>query len=280
MNRKKQLGVLRGLVFYLLMALFIFIMLFPFYWQFLTSLKPMSEISEVRMLPNFKTASLNNYVSIFVKNNFGRYIFNSFGIAGITTVLSAVFASLAAYALARLNFKGKGLVLALVLSCGMFPHIAVLSPVYMFVNNMGLRNTWAGLIIPYLTFAMPLSVWYLTTFFRTIPFELEEAAKIDGCTPLQALVRIIVPLAVPGTFTTAILIFIQAWNEYLFSLTINTTDASRTIPVGITMIRGEFDMPWVQNAAAIVVVTLPIALLVLILQRRIISGLTSGAVKG
>lgn len=205
---------------------------------------------------------------------------NSLGVSAITTVTSIVIASSAAYALARLRFRGKVMIMGLILSCSMFPAIAIISPIYMTINNLGLRNTWAGLIIPYLAFAMPLSVWYLTTFFRTIPFELEEAAKIDGCTPVQALVKVIIPLAVPGTFTTAILVFIQAWNEYLFSLTINTDDNARTIPVGITMFKGEFDMPWVQNAAAIVVVTIPIALLVLILQRRIISGLTSGAVKG
>lgn len=276
----KSKKILKKIGFTLFLVIFIFIMLFPFYWQFLTSIKTMSQISEISLLPNFATASLNNYIAIFTKNSFGRYLVNSFGIAGITTLVSVTIASLAAYALARLRFRGKAPVLALMLSCSMFPQIAILSPVYMFINSLGMRNTWQGLIIPYLAFSMPLSVWYLTTFFRTIPFELEEAAKIDGCTPLQALIRVIIPLAIPGTFTTAILVFIQAWNEYLVSSTINTEMSSRTMPVGITMLRGEFDMPWVMNAAAIICATIPIAALVLILQRRIISGLTSGAVKG
>ena len=143
-----------------------------------------------------------------------------------------------------------------------------------------MRNTWWGLVIPYMTFGIPLSLWYLTTFFKSIPLELEEAAKIDGCSNIQAFTKVVLPLAIPGMFTTAILIFIQAWNEYLFSLTINTDDTARTIPVGITMFRGEYTIPWVENAAAIVTVTVPLAIIVLILQKRIISGLTSGAVKG
>ena len=170
--------------------------------------------------------------------------------------------------------------LSCILAISMFPNISMISPIYMTISKIGLRNTWWGLIIPYLSFAMPLSVWYLTTFFGTIPYELEEAAKVDGCTPLQALVKVIIPLVIPGTFTTAILIFIQAWNEYLFSLTINTDDLWRTVTVGITMFRGEYTMPWVEQAAAIVTVTLPVAVIVFLLQKHIISGLTSGAVKG
>lgn len=264
----------------LLLGLFLVIVIFPFYWQFLTSLKPTREITEMRLLPNFETASFNAYRFILTERPFLRYMFNSLMVALITTAIAVLISCMASYALARLNFRGKGIVLSCVLVISMFPNISMISPIYMTISQMGLRNTWWGLIIPNLSFAIPLSVWYLTTFFRTIPYELEEAAKVDGCTPLQALVKVIVPLVVPGMFTTAILIFIQAWNEYLFSLTINTDDIWRTVTVGITMFRGEYTMPWVEQAAAIVTVTVPVAIVVFLLQKYIISGLTSGAVKG
>lgn len=264
----------------LLLGLFLVIVIFPFYWQFLTSLKPTREITEMRLLPNFETASFNAYRFILTERPFLRYMFNSLMVALITTSIAVLISCMASYALARLNFRGKGIVLSCVLVISMFPNISMISPIYMTISQMGLRNTWWGLIIPNLSFAIPLSVWYLTTFFRTIPYELEEAAKVDGCTPLQALVKVIVPLVVPGMFTTAILIFIQAWNEYLFSLTINTDDIWRTVTVGITMFRGEYTMPWVEQAAAIVTVTVPVAVVVFVLQKYIISGLTSGAVKG
>lgn len=262
------------------LGIFLIIVLFPFYWQLLTSLKPTREITSMALLPNWSTASLDAYHFIMTERPFLRYMLNSFVIAMMTTIVAVTISSMASYALARLNFRGKGVILASILAISMFPSISMISPIYLTISQLGLRNTWWGLLIPYLSFAMPLSVWYLTTFFRTIPYELEEAAKVDGCTPLQALVKVIIPLVLPGTFTTAILIFIQAWNEYLFSLTINTDDLSRTVTVGITMFRGEYTMPWVEQAAAIVTVTFPLAIVVFLLQRQIISGLTSGAVKG
>ena len=264
----------------LFLGMFLVIVLFPFYWQLLTSLKPTREITSMALLPNWSTASLDAYHFIMTERPFLRYMLNSFVIAMMTTIVAVTISSMASYALARLNFRGNGVILASILAISMFPSISMISPIYLTISQLGLRNTWWGLLIPYLSFAMPLSVWYLTTFFRTIPYELEEAAKVDGCTPLQALVKVIIPLVLPGTFTTAILIFIQAWNEYLFSLTINTDDLSRTVTVGITMFRGEYTMPWVEQAAAIVTVTFPLAIVVFLLQRQIISGLTSGAVKG
>lgn len=263
-----------------LLGMFLVIVIFPFYWQFLTSLKPTREITEMKLFPNFETASFNAYRFILTERPFLRYMLNSLMVALLTTVIAVLIACMASYALARLHFRGKGLILSGILVISMFPNISMISPIYMTISQIGLRNTWWGLIIPDLSFAIPLSVWYLTTFFRTIPYELEEAAKVDGCTPLQALVKVIVPLVVPGMFTTAILIFIQAWNEYLFSLTINTDDLWRTVTVGITMFRGEYTMPWVEQAAAIVTVTVPVAVVVFMLQKYIISGLTSGAVKG
>lgn len=278
MKKTKQWVFRLGRLVFL--CLFLFIVLFPFYWQFLTSIKPTREITSTSLLPNFPTMTFDAYRFIMTERPFMRYIFNSLMVSLLTTAIAVTISSMAAYALARLNFKGKGWVLTSILAISMFPGISMISPIYLTISQLGLRNTWWGLLIPYLSFAMPLSVWYLTTFFKTIPYELEEAAKVDGCTPLQALVKVIVPLVMPGTFTTAILIFIQAWNEYLFSLTINTEDLSRTVTVGITMFRGEYTMPWVEQAAAIVTVTFPLAVVVFLLQRRIIAGLTSGAVKG
>lgn len=264
----------------ILLGCFVVIVLFPFYWQFLTSIKPTREITEMNLLPNLETASFKAYRFILTERPFLRYMLNSLMVALITSGIAIVVSSMAAYALARLNFRGKAVVLSSILAISMFPNISMISPIYVTISQMGLRNTWWGLIIPDLSFAMPLSVWYLTTFFRTIPYELEEAAKVDGCTPLKAMLHVIVPLVIPGTFTTAILIFIQAWNEYLFSLTINTDDLWRTVTVGITMFRGEYTMPWVEQAAAIVTVTVPVATVVFLLQKYIVSGLTSGAVKG
>lgn len=277
---KKHKRFLFALLRALFLVVFLVIVLFPFYWQLLTSLKPTREITSMSLLPNWSTAGLDAYRFIMTERPFLRYMLNSFCIAMMTTVIAVTISSMASYALARLNFRGKGAILASILAISMFPSISMISPIYLTISQLGLRNTWWGLLIPYLSFGMPLSVWYLTTFFRTIPYELEEAAKVDGCTPLQALVKVIIPLVLPGTFTTAILIFIQAWNEYLFSLTINTDDLSRTVTVGITMFRGEYTIPWVEQAAAIVTVTFPLAIVVFLLQRQIISGLTSGAVKG
>ncbi len=280
MNKKKMLGVCKRVLGYSLLLICLVLILFPFYWQFLTSLKPTREVGDIRFLPNWDTASFHAYVFIMTERPFMRYILNSFVVASMTMMIAVVIAAMASYALARLKFKHRGLILGSILAISMFPNISMLSPIYMTISTAGLRNTWWALIIPNLSFAMPMSVWYLTTFFRTIPFELEEAAKVDGATPVQALIKVIVPLVAPGTFTTAILIFIMAWNEYLFSLTINTDDLWRTVTVGITMFRGEYTMPWVEQAAAIITVTVPIAIMVLVLQRPIISGLTSGAVKG
>ena len=257
----------------------IVVILFPFLWLFLTSITPQSELANVGVA-SITNASFSAYEGIFTERNFGSSVLNSTVVAGVTTVISACLCACSAYALARLKFKHKKLILLLVLSASMFPQIVVLAPIYMMVTSLGLKNTWIALIIPYLTFTMPLSIWYMTTFFRSIPFELEEAAKIDGCTPLQSFAKVIVPLAAPGVFTTCILIFIQAWNEYLISSTINTSEEARTVPVAITLFRGEFSTPWVEISAAIIAVTLPIAILVLVLQRRIIAGLTSGSVKG
>jgi ABC-type sugar transport system, permease component len=207
------------------------------------------------------------------------YLWNSTVVATLTTAYCLVVASLAAYALARLEFKGKAVVLGLVLAVSMFPQIATISPIFLFMQETGLTNSYLGLILPYTTFALPLAVWNLTVFYRKIPVDLEEAAKIDGATVLQTFRKIILPLAMPGTFTTAILVFLAAWNEFFFALTINTEEAMKTVPVGIVMFQGQYTIPWGEIAAASIIVTIPLVIMVLIFQKRIISGLTAGAVK-
>jgi multiple sugar transport system permease protein len=205
---------------------------------------------------------------------------NSFIVATSTTILSVVIGSLAAFALAKLNVRGKGLILAFVLSASMFPPIATVSPLYIIIGTLKLRDTLFALIITYTTFSLPLTIWVLTSFFRDIPHEIYLASRVDGCTPFQSFYKIILPLSTPGLFATAILVFIFSWNEFLFALTFTSTVASRTIPVGIALFPGLHEIPWGEIAAASIVVTMPIIILALAFQRRIIEGLTAGAIKG
>ncbi len=269
-----------GVLFYIFVALFLGFILFPFFWQMMTSIKPPKELWSIppKWIPSsFYTG---NYISVFTKRPFLVYLFNSLIVAFCTTCFSILVSSFAAYALARLKFKGKAFILSLILSISMFPGIAIISPLFLFLKNMSLLNSHIGLIITYTTFTIPLSLWILTAFFREIPLELEESALVDGATPIGACLKIIAPLAVPGIFTTAILTFISAWNEFLFALVFNTQDLLRTVPVGIAMFPGDNELPWGDIAAASIVVTIPLIIMVLAFQRKIISGLTAGAVKG
>ncbi|MCQ6267820.1 carbohydrate ABC transporter permease [Fictibacillus sp. WQ 8-8] len=269
-----------GPLFYIFLAIFVFIVMFPFLWMLVSSIKPISELfGDKAFTPFTSKPTLENYVSVFVNYPFLRYLWNSFVVSGITTVYTVLIASFTAYAIARLKFKGKTIILGLVLSVSMFPQIATISPIYILLKNIGLTNSYLGLIIPYTTITLPLSIWILVTFFRKIPFDLEEAAKMDGATLMQTYWKVILPLAVPGIFTTAILVFIAAWNEFLFALTINTEDKFKTVPVGIAMFEGQFTVPWGDITAATIIVTVPLVIMVLLFQRRIVSGLTSGAVK-
>ncbi len=252
--------------------------MFPFLWVFLTSIKPPREI-----FASFSWFSsnptLDSYRSALETRPLIRYMWNSIVVASLTTVIAIGFASLAAYALTRLPIRFKGLILGTVLAAAMFPQIAIISPIYNIITGLGLRNSYFGLVIPYITISLPLAIWILSTFFQKIPFELEESAKLDGATPFQTFRKIIFPLAAPGVFTTAILVFIASWNEYLFALTINTSDEWRTVPVGISMYQSQYSVPWGDISAATVLVTIPIVIIVLLFQRRIVSGLTSGSVK-
>lgn len=251
----------------------------PFAWQAITSLKPEAEL--MRLPPVLPTVpTIEHYREVFEGRPFLRILLNSLGVAGLTTILCLFIGSFAAYALAKLRFRGKGLLLTAVLSVSMFPAIATVSPLYLLIRALGLRDTWAALVATYTTFALPLTIYVLTNFFREIPDELRESAQVDGCTPLGAFIRVILPLATPGMFTTAILVFIFAWNEFLFALTFTATESSRTVPVGIALFTGIHTVPWGEIAAASVVVTIPLVVLVLVFQRRIVAGLTAGAVKG
>jgi len=254
--------------------------LFPVFWLLMLSLKSPSTVSDGRLIPS--SWSFENFKSIFQQDVFTRALVNSIGIALISTVIAVVLASMAAYAIARLNFPGKGLILGGALAIAMFPPISIVGPLYNIWRNVGLYDTWPGLIIPYMTFTLPLAIYTLSAFFREIPWELEQAAQVDGATPWQAFSKVIAPLAAPGVFTTAILVFIFAWNDFVFAFSLTSTKAAQTVPAALSQFPGasQFQQPTGSIAAAAIVVTVPIVIMVLFFQRRIVAGLTAGAVKG
>lgn len=270
---KKKIG------FMLLLSLVLLYCLGPIVWQFVTSLKSDAEITKLPpILPAHPT--LVHYKTTFTGHPFGRIIMNSVVVALCTTFLSITVGSLAAFALSSLRMPMKSLFLGMVLSISMFPPIATVSPLYLMIRFLGLRDTWAALILTYTTFSLPLSIWILTNFFREIPRELYLAARVDGCSPFRAFTNVMLPLASPGLFTAAILVFIFSWNEFLFALTFTSTTASRTVPVAIALFPGVHEVPWGDIAAASILVILPVLVLVFMFQKRIIAGLTVGAVKG
>ncbi len=270
---------MKRLGFFTLVLLLSLYCLGPFLWQLITAFKPTAELTTLPpLLPSRPT--LGHFAAIFAGHPFLRIISNSLLVATACTVLSLAVGSLAAFALARLPVKRKGLILGLVLCGSMFPPIATVSPLYIIIRTLGLRDTLLALILTYTSFTLPLTIWVLTHFFRSIPRELYAAARVDGCTPFQSFRRVMLPLGAPGLVATAILVFIYSWNEFLFALTFTATPASRTIPVGIALFPGLHEVPWGEIAAASVVVTLPLLGLVFLFQRRIIEGLTAGAVKG
>jgi ABC-type glycerol-3-phosphate transport system permease component len=255
------------------------ILLLPLYWMVISSLTPEARIfEEPALVP--PTLVLDHYRALFGGRDFWTPIRNSLTVAAATTVLSVGLGVLCAYALARLQFRGKTPLLAGVLAVSMFPQISIVSPLYLLLRELRLINTYPGLVLPYLTFAMPLTIWLLVGFFRQLPIELEEAALMDGAGRLRALREIILPLAWPGLATTAILTFLYCWNEFLFALSFTLGPERYTVPVAIALFRGQYQVPWGEVLAAAVVATVPVALIVLIAQRRIIAGLTAGAVKG
>ena len=254
--------------------------LFPFYWMVNTSLKTGAELSAGRLFPSHPTMS--NYRSIFENGDFTTALKTSAIVAGVATIIAIVVGSFAAYVLARLRFQRKFLILAIVLSISTFPPIAIAAPLFKLWTDIGLYNTYLGLILPFLTFVLPLTIYILTSFFREIPKDLEEAALVDGATHFQAFYKIVLPLAAPGLVTAGLLAFIFAWNEFLLSITLTSSPARRPVSAAIAFFTGsqQFEIPLGTISAATVVITLPLIILVVVFQKRIVAGLTAGAVKG
>jgi multiple sugar transport system permease protein len=265
-------------------ALVLIFALIPVVWIMSLSLKTSASVADGRFLPAHWT--LDNYKVLFeggiTNSPFLKPLINSLVIGLISTVIAIVLAAFAAYAIARLDFPGKGLILGGALAIAIFPTISIVGPLFNIWRSIGLFDTYPGLIIPYLTFALPLSIYILVAFFREIPWDLQDAAAVDGATPFQAFRKVILPLAAPGTFTAAILVFIFCWNEFLFAITLTSSNNARTVPAALAFFTGEsqFTAPTGNIAAAGVIVTVPIIIFVLFFQRRIVTGLTAGAVKG
>ncbi|MGR8981288.1 MAG: carbohydrate ABC transporter permease [Gammaproteobacteria bacterium] len=254
--------------------------LLPVLWIISLSLKPGPELGDGRLIP--RSPGLEHYRAVFSDPQFPAALLNSVGIALITAMLAVALAVFAAYAIVRIEFSGKKIVLYCALAVAMFPPVLAVGPLFDLWRAIGLFDTWAGLILPYVSLTLPLAIWTLTAFFREIPWELERAARVDGATPMQAFRHALLPLMAPGVFASGILVFIFAWNDFLFAAALTSTDSARTVPVAIAFFTGssQFELPTGSIAAASVVVTIPVAILVLLFQRRIIAGLTAGAVKG
>jgi multiple sugar transport system permease protein len=254
--------------------------LLPVLWILSLSLKPTSMVKDGRLIPS--SVTFENYRGIFRGEFFSSALINSVGIGLTTTVIAVVLGAMAAYAIARLDFPGKRVLIGATLLVTMFPAISLVTPLFNIERRIGLFDTWPGLILPYITFSLPLAIYTLSAFFREIPWDLEKAAKMDGATPAQAFRKVIVPLAAPGLVTAAILVFIFAWNDLLLALSLTATKAAITAPVAIVNFSGssQFEEPTGSIAAGAIVITVPIIVFVLIFQRRIVAGLTSGAVKG
>ncbi|AKI97599.1 carbohydrate ABC transporter permease [Kosmotoga pacifica] len=274
--RKKKIS---QILLLLAVGVIIVYMFFPFYWLFISSLKGDMEL--YKMPPNWivKEPQWENYQSIFTVQKLGRNLRNSLMVALITTLASLAIGATSAYALAKFRMRFKNLILSIILSVSMFPGIVVVSPLYIMFREAKLINTYFSLVLPYLTFSLPLTIWILTTFFRQIPDELVEAAAIDGAKPFTTFAKVIAPLAAPGVFTAAILTFIGAWNELLFAKIFITSADKFTVPVALTLFQGQYTSSWQLIAAAAVVITLPLIIMVLVLQKWIIAGLTAGAIK-
>ncbi len=277
---EKFKDILSRIILALFVIFFICVFIFPFYWLIITAFKSPEEITSIPPLLFPTKVYLGNFHSVFTKSPFTLYARNSLIIASLTTIICVVAGSIASYAIARLNFRGKNLALILMLSTIMIPGMAIAPSLFLILRKTQLLNTFLSLVLPYVAFQLPFSVWVLVNFFKDIPKELEDAAEIDGCTPFLAFLKVILPLAAPGIATIAILVFIGAWNEFFFAFVFTTNETVRTLPVGIVMFRGEHEIPWGDISAASTIATLPLAVIVVVLQKRIVSGLTAGALKG
>ena len=265
--------------FVALLAVIAVFAVFPFYYAIVSSLKAPSELFSVTYLPAF---NLTNYAAVFSEQPFARNILNSVFVAVVVVVISLGLGVTAAFALGRVAFRGRSALLLTILGVSMFPQVAVLSGMFELIRALGIYNSLAGLILSNLILTLPFTVWVLTTFMRELPKELEEAAYVDGATPLIVVRKVFLPIMGPALATTGLLAFIAAWNEFLFALTFTLSNEMRTVPVAIALITGasQFELPWGNIMAASVIVTVPLIVLVLIFQRKIVSGLTAGAVKG
>lgn len=279
MSTKQKIGWLAITVVVLLWSLF------PVVSILMTSFKTQAGLFSGRFLPPEWT--LENYATILAPGGSAQDLFlpalrNSIGISLISTFIAVVLAMFCAYAIARLNFRGKKLILTTALAVSVFPVVSIVTPLFNLWRSIGLYDTWIGLIIPYLSLTLPISIWTMTAFFRQIPWELEQAAQVDGATPFQAFRKAVVPLAAPGVFTTAIIAFFIAWNDFVYGISLTSTEAARPVPAALSFFTGasQFEEPTGAISAAAIVVTVPIVIVVLIFQRRIVSGLTQGAVKG
>jgi multiple sugar transport system permease protein len=274
-----QNRLLRKILFLGATLLIVFLSLLPFLWFFITSLKTEVEVTAIppTLIPS---GSIEFYRSAVARYNLLHFVKNSVIVSGATTTITLLLAIFAGYGLARLRLPGKGIILGSLLVVSMFPQISIAGPVWQILQAIGWLNSYQGLILPYVTLTLPLGVWIIASFFKDMPEELEDAARIDGCGHFQTLFRIILPLASPGIFTAAILIFIYAWNEFFFALLIMTQQDHQTLPVGIALFQGQYTLPWGEIAAASTIATVPLVLLVFIFQKRIMRGLSAGAVKG
>ena len=279
MSTKQKIGWLAITVVVLLWSLF------PVASILMTSFKTQAGLFSGRFLPPEWT--LDNYATILAPGGSAQDLFlpalrNSIGISLISTFIAVVLAMFCAYAIARLNFRGKKLILTTALAVSVFPVVSIVTPLFNLWRSIGLYDTWIGLIVPYLSLTLPISIWTMTAFFRQIPWELEQAAQVDGATPFQAFRKAVVPLAAPGVFTTAIIAFFIAWNDFVYGISLTSTEAARPVPAALSFFTGasQFEEPTGAISAAAIVVTVPIVIVVLIFQRRIVSGLTQGAVKG
>jgi multiple sugar transport system permease protein len=275
-TRKKTIWWVAG-------AVIVVYCLFPIAWIVSVSLKAPSDLANQSFLPSAVT--WQNYELILTggaSDLFLPALRNSFGICLIATAISCLLAMFAAYAIARLDFPGKKLILSTALVVAIFPIISIVTPLFNLWRNIGLYDTWPGLVIPYLSLTLPISIWTMSAFFREIPWEMEQAAQVDGATTWQAFRKVIVPLAAPGVFTTAIIAFFIAWNDFIYGISLTSTEAARPVPAALGLFTGasQFEEPTGAISAAAVIVTIPVVLLVLVFQRRIVAGLTNGAVKG
>jgi trehalose/maltose transport system permease protein len=277
----KQRSTLATVLLYLISAVVVILSLYPFVYAISTSLKTGNALFTADLLPS--NANLRNYRALFEGvQPFGNSLVNSIAVSFLTVAFAMLMGITSAYALGRIRFKGKGLLLVSLLGVSMFPQVAVLSGMFELIQSLGLYNKVLGLVVPYTIFTLPFTVWILTTFMRELPGELEEAAIMDGCGPLRIIFQVFMPLLWPALVSTGLLAFIGAWNEFMFALTFVVSDTERTVPVAISLIAGAtaFEIPWGTIMAGSVIVTVPLLLLVFFFQKRIVSGLTAGAVKG